>query len=430
MRDLHSALKTQILAKVGAHGAEWAVLRLQYGKDDIVDSLHVRPNTYSSAGLQSTDLLAYADFKRSRCPSLFGECYVREVPAGFSLEAFGSAFAAAYSALRQSEKHLDACGIFLHRPEGGGFFWGQPSAGRRFVSAGGGNGHTAAVNESMEQSDDGVFRYAFSWLKGDREKGWTTHYWPKHPPLTLEIQSALAFLGLKTFDHCPEFDFEPCYWRFTSHEARVESVFSGNAGIAHGYFDSHAEHFSPGVEQLLLADAKMRPFGMEILPEVRLPIERVESKTRHTAPIKPRGSEPANYEYDVAISFAGTERPWAQGLAEAVQTAGYRVFYDEFYPELLWGKDLAVFFAEVYGKKSRYCVIFASEQYAQRAWTTHEYRSAAARAIEEKGAEYILPIRVDDTEIPGLLPTTGYLELARYGIEKIADLLILKVKGR
>ena len=32
-------------------------------------------------------------------------------------------------------------------------------------------------------------------------------------------------------------------------------------------------------------------------------------------------------------------------------------------------------------------------------WTNHELRSAQARALQEKGNDYILPIRVDETDL-------------------------------
>ena len=46
---------------------------------------------------------------------------------------------------------------------------------------------------------------------------------------------------------------------------------------------------------------------------------------------------PSNF--DVAISFAGTERELAEKLAEILRAAGIAVFYDNFYPEHLWGKN-------------------------------------------------------------------------------------------
>ncbi|MEA1946163.1 MAG: hypothetical protein U9N83_02530, partial [Thermodesulfobacteriota bacterium] len=76
-----------------------------------------------------------------------------------------------------------------------------------------------------------------------------------------------------------------------------------------------------------------------------------------------------------------------------------------------------------------YCVMFISAEYGNRIWTTHERRSAQARALQEKGREYILPIRVDQTDLDGLPPTIGYLPLDQYSIEQIADLLVKKLKG-
>lgn len=63
-----------------------------------------------------------------------------------------------------------------------------------------------------------------------------------------------------------------------------------------------------------------------------------------------------------------------------------------------------------------------SREYRERKWTIHEARSAQARALEEKGNEYILPIRIDDTELERLLPTIGYVPIST-GIGKIGEML-------
>jgi hypothetical protein len=62
--------------------------------------------------------------------------------------------------------------------------------------------------------------------------------------------------------------------------------------------------------------------------------------------------------FDVAISFAGTERAYAKQLAELARNAGLSVFYDECFPEFLWGKNLYITFDEIFRKRARYCVIF------------------------------------------------------------------------
>lgn len=134
------------------------------------------------------------------------------------------------------------------------------------------------------------------------------------------------------------------------------------------------------------------------------------------------------YEYDVAVSFASSERALAEELASRLRDAGIRTFYDDFSPEQLWGKDLIVFFDEIYRRKSRYCVIFMSKAYAERMWTNHERRSAQARGMQEPGG-YILPIRVDSTDIPGMPPTIGYLSLQHHTIQDVANLLIRKLQA-
>ena len=105
------------------------------------------------------------------------------------------------------------------------------------------------------------------------------------------------------------------------------------------------------------------------------------------------------------------------------------MFYDAFYPEELWGKDLVVFFDEIYRKAARYCVIFVSREYVGRQWTNHERRSAQARALAERGGEYILPINVDESELPGMPATIGYLSLSEIGIDGIAEILIKKLRA-
>ena len=135
---------------------------------------------------------------------------------------------------------------------------------------------------------------------------------------------------------------------------------------------------------------------------------------------------PSNF--DIAISFAGTERELAEKLAEILRAAGIAVFYDNFYPEHLWGKNLTAFLDEIYRKRANFCVVFVSEEYKERKWTIHELRSAQAKALEQKGEEYILPVKVDDTELDGLPPNVGYVGIS-LGIEKIAELLIKKLQG-
>ena len=134
-------------------------------------------------------------------------------------------------------------------------------------------------------------------------------------------------------------------------------------------------------------------------------------------------------QYDVALSFAGEDRHHAKQLAELLEAGGYSVFYDEFERAQLWGRDLYAHLSSIYKDQARYCVMFLSEHYVRKLWTKHELQSAQARAFVEENREYILPVRLDDTEIPGILLTAGYLDLRSMTIEEIYQALVEKLSG-
>jgi len=274
--------------------------------------------------------------------------------------------------------------------------------------------------------------YVLSWLSGGSDKGWTVHYRPKHPPPSPEIEAALSFLGgFREFRECPQFGFESCHWRFYPFADESDDPWDGYTEHVHSIFDAHATHFSPGLRLLLAAHRAVKPFGMNVLSNP--PSPTFAATLAHTVARGSVGRQAAQraasgYRYEVALSFAGPQRPLADELARKLRDAGVTVFYDEFYPEHLWGKDLASYFDRVYRKESRVCVIFVSGEYARRAWTYHELRSALARAVEERGREYILPIQVESIELEGIPPTLGYVSFSRYSIEEIAGMLLKKLK--
>jgi hypothetical protein len=131
------------------------------------------------------------------------------------------------------------------------------------------------------------------------------------------------------------------------------------------------------------------------------------------------------YEYDVCLSFAGEQRHYVHRVAEALREQGLRVFYDEYFRTTLWGKDLYEHLDIVYRKASRYCVIFASAEYAKSVWTNHERRSAQARSLVDY-TDYLLPARFDDTEIPGLGKNIAYVSLAGVPPEQLARMIVEK----
>jgi hypothetical protein len=134
------------------------------------------------------------------------------------------------------------------------------------------------------------------------------------------------------------------------------------------------------------------------------------------------------FEFDIAISFAGENRDFAKQLADIMNERGVKVFYDRFSEADLWGEDLIERLTEVYSNKARYCLLLISKYYPDKAWTRVERRSAQARALRQPEA-YILPLRLDDTPIPGLPSTVAYVDARSRSPEEIVDLIEQKLKG-
>jgi hypothetical protein len=138
------------------------------------------------------------------------------------------------------------------------------------------------------------------------------------------------------------------------------------------------------------------------------------------------------FEYDVALSFAGEDRALARTFADLLDSKNIKVFYDEDYADDLWGKDLIAHLADLYKNKARFCVMFISRHYPLKHWTNFERQQIQARAFRDAN-EYILPIRIDDTEVPGLADTMGYRDVRQHSLESIVSTLekkLAKIKGQ
>jgi hypothetical protein len=123
--------------------------------------------------------------------------------------------------------------------------------------------------------------------------------------------------------------------------------------------------------------------------------------------------------YDVALSFAGPDRPVAQSIARELKQRGMTVFFDETARATTWGKDLPEHLHDVYSAKARYCVPLLSEHYLHSQWTKLELQAALERRLADK--EYLLPVRLDATPVPELPSTIVFLDLAETGPAAIAD---------
>jgi hypothetical protein len=122
-------------------------------------------------------------------------------------------------------------------------------------------------------------------------------------------------------------------------------------------------------------------------------------------------------------------RTYVREVASELAKHGVKAFFDEENEIRLWGKNLVEEFQRIFMTDSHVVVMFISKEYAQKEWPRHERRSALTRALRER-REYVLPVRFDDSVLPGLDPDALYLpldvrsptQLAREILEKLIAL--------
>lgn len=131
--------------------------------------------------------------------------------------------------------------------------------------------------------------------------------------------------------------------------------------------------------------------------------------------------------YEVCLSFAGEQRGYVEQVAVAMVDMQVEVFYDGFVDNM-WGRDLSVYFEEVYYSLSCYCMIFSSREYVAKMWPSFERAHAIARQIKEKG-DYILPVTMDGTKVPGLPTTIHYEDARKKSPQEIAEAFVRRLRS-
>ena len=128
----------------------------------------------------------------------------------------------------------------------------------------------------------------------------------------------------------------------------------------------------------------------------------------------------SSYTYEVALSFAGEQRDYVRDVNDALKTLGVKTFYDDDYAVDLWGKNHTEELPRIYAEDSHLVLMFISEQYVDKRWPRHE-RRAILTEMTQRASPYLLPVRFDDSPVPGLDSACHYLEASRFTSSELAD---------
>lgn len=135
----------------------------------------------------------------------------------------------------------------------------------------------------------------------------------------------------------------------------------------------------------------------------------------------------AGHRYEVALSFAGEQREFVGGVASYLLDQGIAVFYDDFERLRLVGENLESQLTSIYSTESGYIVLFISEAYAKKPWTTYE-REAALNACQGEYSR-LLAVKFDETQLPVLSPSLASVDARRLTPEEIGYIILAKLSN-
>jgi len=109
-------------------------------------------------------------------------------------------------------------------------------------------------------------------------------------------------------------------------------------------------------------------------------------------------SDVANYEWDIAISFAGEHRALAEHVARQLDSLDVPVFFDQMHESNLLGQAWSTIFKGIFAEKSRYILCLLDKHHLEKIWPTFEREHFAPRVT----AGEVIPVYLDDTKFVGI----------------------------
>ena len=144
---------------------------------------------------------------------------------------------------------------------------------------------------------------------------------------------------------------------------------------------------------------------------------------------------PVPDKFLVAFSLAGEQRELVQAIAQAVEDRLGRgqVFLDEWFEHYIAGDDADLKLQDIYARRCELAVVCVSGRYGAKPWTQAEHRAIRARymqcsaAAEQRERQAILPLRVGDGEVEGILFNAIVPDVRQRSASESANLIVARL---
>ncbi|MFD2470643.1 hypothetical protein [Amycolatopsis silviterrae] len=133
--------------------------------------------------------------------------------------------------------------------------------------------------------------------------------------------------------------------------------------------------------------------------------------------------------YDVAVSFTDEVREYVRSVVETARALGLVVFFEPDMTVEWWGRNFLLEGRKVYGQRAWHFVPFLSPAYLAAPHALDAFATAIT-AVAQRRDDYVLPVLVDQPEVPAELlnPATGFLRTEDHTPAELAAHLLAKVR--
>lgn len=134
-------------------------------------------------------------------------------------------------------------------------------------------------------------------------------------------------------------------------------------------------------------------------------------------------------QFKVALSFPGERRAYVRAVAKALRKKLQpgTVFYDKDFASQLAIPNLDTMLQRIYLNNSDLVVVFLCSDYDVKEWCGIEWR-AIREIIKHRGDHRVMPMRFDQSSIPGFFSIDGYVDLSENSPAQAARMILERVR--
>ena len=138
-------------------------------------------------------------------------------------------------------------------------------------------------------------------------------------------------------------------------------------------------------------------------------------------------------KYHVGVSYANEDQDIVKSVVKALESVGLTVFFDQKEATQLVGKNLTYTLPEIYRNCCEYCLMFVSNSYVSKKWTTYERDWLLDKRIElqknDVFTDCVIPVFIDRMDMPGLNPGIVGFDIKKQSPDDIARIMYEKIAG-